>query len=307
MKFPRSTHIFENLPITYIDLNNIVNAGKVRREDRFNSYLQLVYPDEIHFLFLHKGEFYLAVKFQQRFYPISLEYAIKRKKVSERGFCSFYQIDEQLTSILTTILISQPDKEYDMGQHNFIFEHNDGIIMVTYGIERGIFLIENGHPIKGYFQNIISDGEEKSKELFTSKEIDHISYYFKTPEIKKIVTPHVRKLMVNLVIKIANEYIDKAGRVKTEAYLEASRSDTEKKYSFFNGIKISGTNIEDNIVIEEPRYIKAYAYWVREFINYFYKMFSKEESNIILGKAIYSYRFVLKEIDFIKYLKENEE
>ncbi len=307
MKFPRSKHIFENLPITYIDLSSIVNAGKVRREDRFNSYIQLVYPDEIHFLFLYKGEFYLAVKFQHRFYPISLEYAIKRRKSSERGFCSFYQIDEQLVSILTTILISQPDKEYDMGQDNFAIKHDDGIIMVTYGIERGVFLIENNRLIKGYYQNIISNGEEKSKELFVSKEMDHISYYSKSPEIKKIVTPHVRKLMINLVIKITKEYTDKAGRVKTEAYLEASRSDTEKKYSFFNGLKITGTNIEDNIVVEESKYIQAYAYWVREFIGHFYKMFSKEESNALLGKAIYDYRFALKEIDFIKYLRKNEE
>ncbi|NIA22804.1 MAG: hypothetical protein GWP03_01340 [Proteobacteria bacterium] len=306
MKLPRKRKIFENLPINYIDLNSILNAGKVRRADKFHSYIQLIYPEEVQFVFLIEGEFYLAVKHTDQFSPIPYEYVEKRKKSSERGFCSFYEIDSNLAKLLTTALPVKPDHSFDMEEDAFTFDGNTGIMLVNYSIEHGIYYIKKGHLAYGYLQEEKAQGEIKTQELFTGNTIHSINYYIREPVMQKIVTPHIRKLMTGLLSNLINGYIEKAGIVKVESYLSSSKEAAEKKYPFFHNVILNRTNIIDNALADEETYVKGYAEWVKRFITHFYKIVPHEQNNKILAKAIYDYRFVLEKIKFISYLKDNE-
>ncbi len=306
MRLPRKRKIFENLPINYIDLNSILNAGKIRRADKFHSYIQLVYPDEIHFVFLFEGEFYLAVKYTNEFSPISYEEVIKRKKSSERGFCSFYEIDLELAKLLTSALPAKPDFVFDMSKDAFTFDSNTGIMLVNYSIEHGIYYIEKGHLKYGYYKLEESKGEIKTQELFTKDTINTICYYILEPEMRKIVTPHIRKLMTGLMQNLIKGYTDKIGIVKVESYLLDAKVSAEKKYQFLHNVLINRVNIVDNSIADEEEYIRGYADWVKKFIAHFYKLIPAEENNAILSNAIHDYRFALEKIKFISYMKNNE-
>ncbi|MCD6245441.1 hypothetical protein J7J58_00910 [candidate division WOR-3 bacterium] len=306
MRLPRKRKIFENLPVNYIDLNSILNAGKTNRADKFHSYIQLVYPEEIQFIFLIEGEFYTAVKYSNHFSPITYEYMEKRKKSSERGFCSFYEIDFDLAKLLTTALPAEPDRTFDLEEDAFTFDDNTGIMLVNYNIEHGIYYIKKGHLEYGYLQQKKVQGEIKTQEMFTSDTIHSINYYIREPLMQRIVTPHMRKLMTGLMANLIHGYTEKTGIVKVESYLSSSKEVAEKKYTFLHNVILNRTNIIDNALADEETYIKGYAEWVKRFIAHFYKILTPEDNNKILAKAIHDYRYVLEKIKFISYIKNNE-
>lgn len=108
MRLPRGRAILQNAPLQFINLDSVLNAGKVERGHQISGYLEIVYPEGVDLLFLRRGEPMNAVRLGERVLATTIGEVLSRARSSVQGIVSLYEAPPDVVTMAITALAGSP-------------------------------------------------------------------------------------------------------------------------------------------------------------------------------------------------------
>jgi hypothetical protein len=159
MHLPHGRTILQNAPLQFVNLDSVLNAGKVERGHQISGFLEMVYPDGVDLLFLKRGEPMNAVRIEERPFPASIADVVSRARGSIQGIISLYEASPEIVTMAITAFSQPPVLEESLRERadlrrvldRLAVEEFKGFVALERKEEISFLLFDGGRLRKGYF------------------------------------------------------------------------------------------------------------------------------------------------------------
>jgi hypothetical protein len=308
MRFPRGRSVLENAKLTFLNLDNILNAAKRERASKISGYVAIIYPDHSEFLFLKKGEAINAAFFSpQEKKVIPIGELVERARKGYNGVVSIYEVEEELISMILTALTSEPiySQSIEEGAESAHFlkwleDHNPtGFVQFSKSPEMCYVVLRNGKLLRGYIPS--RQSREISPEEFAqlvSQDGGVVEVYKQTPQEIEQASPALTMLFLKMHNRLIEEFMEAVGPTLVKKFLNSSKKETEKEFSLIREFTVDkDVKIAGQSLATPEELTKSFARWIAIFLESFDSVLGPRHEEIV-KRGIKDYRFAVKSTGF---------
>ncbi len=317
MRFPKGRSSLQNAKLEFVHLDNILADNKKERASKISGYLEIVYPDVVHLLYLKKGEPVNAGHFSRtERKQISIAEVIEKAKKSTTGTVSIYETPEELVDMmLATFTVKPVFKNLDLSNvgPDKLFEKLttvkfDGFLEIKRGVDISYVRFKEGVPSAGYFtwkMEGIQPAVLKAafKAAATAPGALIIDAYDKLPVQADQASPAQIELFVKVMNKLMFDLKNIAGPTLVSKTIASSKDSAAVHYAFLKEFTVNDEiKGEGNVVATPEELGKAFAEWMDNFVDSFRIVLGKRLDGIV-QTSLKDFRFALKASSFGRYSK----
>lgn len=197
--FPHERAPLPRTRLRYVDLDSVLNDGKVERESRAPGFVLLYFGGETHVIFMIAGEAVTAACFSEREQGVIPLPRVRRKAFAEREWADvayFHAPEPQLRAMFSTATVPQiPSAELNLRDARSVFalmreRRYTGVLEFREGQRAHYMVFQDGLPVHGFFAEQRRSDEVADPESLSSR----LERLFEPERVERVTTTGYREV-----------------------------------------------------------------------------------------------------------------